>query len=402
MSTLGARRTLTALVAVVGVLVAVGAGLAIRGLGDEGDDPSGGSHRASGGEARATASKDALEAEIAGLKTFVEERRGLRSKAPVKTTLLDEAAFRARVLEEVTEESEEEVKRYGQLFRALRLIEPGTDLLAQLRTLAGEGIVGFYEPETSELLVRGATLTPYVRQILVHELVHALQHQHFDIHRPELDEVHDSEVGFGFESLVEGDASRIEQLYRDSLPNEERLAAARQENDEEQKAEDKLKDVPEAVAELFGLSHGAGPDLVTAILSAGGQSRLDQAFAAPPTTAEQVLHPEKYLAGETARPVAEPRADGEVFDRGVMGEAGFALVLSRLLSQERAFEAARGWGGDRYVAWKAGESVCVRVAVVSDDQRELAELRDALRSWVAQHGAAAVESASPLTARACG
>lgn len=186
------------------------------------------------------------------------------------------------------------------------------------------------------------------------------------------------------------------------MPNEERLAAARQENDEEQKAEDKLKDVPEAVAELFGLSHGAGPDLVTAILSAGGQSRLDQAFAAPPTTAEQVLHPEKYLAGETARPVAEPRADGEVFDRGVMGEAGFALVLSRLLSQERAFEAARGWGGDRYVAWKAGESVCVRVAVVSDDQRELAELRDALRSWVAQHGAAAVESASPLTARACG
>lgn len=336
------------------------------------------------------------------MKRFVEERRGLRFKAPVKTTLLDEAAFRARVLEEITEENEAEVKRYGQLFRALRLIEPGVDLLAQLRALAGEGIVGLYDPRSKELLVRGTTPTPYVRQVLVHELVHALQDQHFDIDRPELDEIRDSEIAFGFTALVEGDASRIDELYRDSLPTDQRLAVARQENEEEQRAEDNLKDVPEAVAALFGVSHGAGTDLVAAILEAGGQPRLDQAFAAPPTTAEQVLHPEKYLAGEAARPVAEPRSDGEIFDRGVMGEAGFELVLSRLLSQDRAVEAAEGWGGDRYVGWTAGGSVCVRVAVVGDNERELAELRDALRRWVAQHGAAAVEGGSPVTVRACG
>ena len=76
------------------------------------------------------------------------------------------------------------------------------------------GVVGFYDPETDELVVRGAALTPYVRTTIAHELVHALDDQHLDLDRPEYDEA-DDEIGFGFSSVVEGNARRVENAYRE-------------------------------------------------------------------------------------------------------------------------------------------------------------------------------------------
>ena len=96
----------------------------------------------------------------------------------------------------------------------LGLVEPDADLVESMRSLLGVGVVGFYDPETDELVVRGAALTPYVRTTIAHELIHALDDQHLDLDRPEYDEA-DDEVGFGFSSVVEGNARRIEDAYRD-------------------------------------------------------------------------------------------------------------------------------------------------------------------------------------------
>jgi hypothetical protein len=330
-----------------------------------------------------------LDDEVPGLQAFVEQHRGLKFKRPVKVTLLDDKAFRDRLLADVEEENDEEVSRAQGLFRALRLIKPGVDLLAEAKEQLGEGVVGFFDPTTDDLVVRGAEPNAYVRQILVHELTHALQHQHFDLDRPELDEVTDSEVGLGFTAVVEGDATRIDEAYLDSLPQDQRIEAIRAEKEVAEGSEG--SDESEAIGMMFAFPYIFGPDFVKAVLKAGGQQRLDRLFASPPTTAEQVMHPERFLAGEGVRPVQVPRADRPPFEDGVFGELGFGIILSQLMSQERAFAAADGWGGDRYVAWKEDNRVCVRVSVASDDYDERAELADALDRWVRQHGAAVFE-----------
>ena len=115
---------------------------------------------------------------VAELQTFVEAARGLRFLEPVDVAVLGDAAFRRTLAGgRALEEPEAEVA-IGVL-RALGLVGPGDDLAsAQLDV---DTVAGFYDTETKELVVRGARLTPFVRQVLVHELTHALDDQHFDL-----------------------------------------------------------------------------------------------------------------------------------------------------------------------------------------------------------------------------
>jgi hypothetical protein len=96
-----------------------------------------------------------------------------------------------------------------------------------------------------------------------------------------------------------------------------------------------------------------GFSFVQALRKRGGWSAVDDAWRRLPTTTEQLLHLDKYDAGEKALPVTEPPlpAGGgwTRHDADVLGEQGLRLVLEQWASQKDAAEGAAGWGGDRYV-----------------------------------------------------
>jgi hypothetical protein len=319
---------------------------------------------------------------IEELKAFVESARGLRFLEPVDVAVLDDDAFRQSLAGgEPTEESDAEVG-LGVL-RALGLLE-GADL-GPVGELDANTIAGFYDTETRELVVRGPTLTPFVRQVLVHELTHALDDQHFDLEP----DVADDEAALAFEALVEGDAVVVESRYLASLPTEEREAAL-----EEERASfgGGGVGVPDIVAELSAFPYRDGPLLVIGLLEAGGQARLDAAFRSPPDNTAEVLHPERFLDGPGRAGVAPVRADGRVVDEGVLGELILRLMLAQSLSDDRASRAAAGWAGDRYVAWSAGARTCVRATVVLDSPAEATELAAALRQWAGGHPGATIDA----------
>src|SRR5207237_6542632 len=117
--------------------------------------------------------------------------------------------------------------------------------------------------------------------------------------------------------------------------------------------------IPQALVELLAFPYQVGPPFTQSLLKAGGQAKLDAAFKNPPTTSEQLVHPEKYLAGEGAKPVDKPTADGKVIDQGVLGELGLAVVLGQAEQNgdSGAGEVAvapAGGGGGRSVAVGAG------------------------------------------------
>lgn len=323
---------------------------------------------------------------VAELQAFVEQARGLKFKAPVKVTLLDDLSFRQRIADE-SEVDKDEVAKVTKVLRALDLIEPDVDLEKAQRALLGGAVLGFYDLEKKELVVRGAELTPAVRQTLVHELVHALQDQHFNVHRPELAKQED-EAEQAFTGLVEGDAVRIERKFTATMSKRDQRRAEK----EQQSHAGDLRDVPQILLESLSFPYVVGPPFADAVVRAGQQARLDAAFAAPPTTSEQLIHPEKYLRGEGAARVAEPPAEGTVIDRGVFGELGFLQQLQNDIEDTATLQrAAAGWGGDRYVAWEAGARACVRVDVVMDTPRDAEELRAALQQWADAHDDATVK-----------
>ncbi|MFN2568312.1 MAG: hypothetical protein ABR564_01755 [Candidatus Dormibacteria bacterium] len=340
----------------------------------------------------------AVEAFLPEAQRFVEQHRGLAFTRRVDVTALDDAAFRKR-LEELPGDSPADLEKATKELRALGLIQGKVDLGELEKALLGSAVAGFYDAAPHVLVVRGGALTPWVREVIVHELTHALQDQAFGIHRPQLDDAPD-EQGIAFHALLEGDALRVENAYHDGMSPADRKSA-----DEEGAGGGIPPDTPPVLLEQLTFPYVAGPPFVSAVLAKRGQPGLDAAIRTPPTTSSQILHPERFLGGQAPVHVDPPPADGRVFDRGALGEEALRLVLGQAVDKGRlgaqeADEAAAAWAGDWASAWDAGSQACIRVLVVT--QGPAARLRSALRAYAGTRNGVTVAGNGPLTLTSCG
>jgi hypothetical protein len=328
------------------------------------------------------ATPEAFQALVDDIEDFVSQQRGLPWLREVTVELAGEGDFQDRLLEDFDDDLAD-IELAGLNLQAFGLIDPDTDIVAAFRELLGAGVVGFYDTETDELVVRGTEASPYVRTVIAHELTHALDDQHFELNRPQLDDA-DDETSFAFTALVEGDAVAVETAYRSTMTAAE-LDQADAEEDSLGEGFD-FEAIPLVLFESISAAYVLGPGLVADLLESGGQARLDGSFATPPTTSEQVLDPTSYVADEGAVAVTPPTADGAELDRSVLGAFGLAQVLgeaSDILVGEAPSAAVDGWGGDASVLWTDGELACARTTFVGDTPEDTEEIADALDEWAA-------------------
>lgn len=357
---------------------------------DPTDPGSGGVHMTETGDAE-------LDAMIEEAARFAEDYRGLEFKEPVLVEALEGDAFIDRLRESV--ESDEEylayLARLGDQLIALGIFEPDVDAVDAYLSALDAGVLGYYDPETKELVVRGGDPTLYMESVVVHELVHALDDQWYDLDRPELDD--DDEASFGFSALVEGSARLAEDAWTAQLSDSE----------EEQMFQDQLAFEMEALpyldidtymtlAPILGAPYELGSRLIESIVEDEGTDRFVAAFAEPPITSEQVLHPDAFLQPDEPVAVDPPPADGDEAHTGTVGEFLLRLALSGSLSSSVANEAAEGWDGDAYVVWKDGDSTCLRVDIATDSDDDRRELEQALTDWADDRGDASVERQDDL------
>jgi hypothetical protein len=114
-----------------------------------------------------------------------------------------------------------------------------------------------------------------------------------------------------------------------------------------------------AIADLEFIAQ-SGLDFVSAVFNAGGWEAVDALYAAPPTTSEQIIHPEKFTANEQAVAVSDADlsttlgAEWSVMGQGGLGEWLTYLMLTQganpaaRIDPVIASEAAAGWGGDNF------------------------------------------------------
>lgn len=331
---------------------------------------------AGGTAADLTAAQADLDRALPDLVAYVEQQRGLDFLREVDARVLDDERFLDALFEAGTEEEEEEDDP-GATLTALGLLDEGEDLDEVVDEALGSGVVGFYDHESDGLFVRGTTIDPYVEMVLVHELTHALQDQHFDLDRPDLSDADDERLT-GFRSLVEGDATHVERAFYDSRP-----AAVRAQIDAEEDRRFGGSDrAPGVVDLLLAFPYFAGGPYVEALLDAGGQARLDAAFASPPTTTEQVLDP----TSDDLEPVVldDPEVPGERVDQGVLGAAGLAFLLP---ADPTADGPHLGWDGDRYATYTEDGETCTVVELVMEDPAARDALAAALAGWQSRTGA---------------
>jgi hypothetical protein len=245
--------------------------------------------------------------------------------------------------------TEEQLAADNLALRALGLLSGDQDIRELTEALYQEQVLGFYDFEDKRMVViSDAGLDPLALITYAHEYTHALQDAAFDTGAGHEATLGDDDAALARLSLEEGDATFI--MYRWALAN---LPPS----DLADIGATPLPDVtsfPSWMVAQLQFPYLAGLQLVSALQVSGGWDAVDDAYAAPPTTTEQVLHPEKYLAGEEAVAIEPFDLAGvlgsgwDEVDATPVGEAMVSIWLEYLGVPARdATAAAAGWGGDR-------------------------------------------------------
>jgi hypothetical protein len=380
-----------------------------------------------GSGSNGTINKAELDATIEDIKAFVEKDREHPFKNDVAVEVLERPEFEKRVLESFDSETES-MERQGNLLKALGLIPADLDVVESQRKLLGSGVLGYYDPTTKELVVGGDHIGPFLREVLAHELTHALEDQYFDLGRAEVDGVKDGS-DWAFLALVEGSAKRVENDYVEAMSDADRRTLEQEEYELGIDQLDAMLSTPMVLAQIQLTPYDYGEPFVRALVEEHGIEGLDAAFSAPPTTSEQVLHNDKFDDHEGAIGVPVPGTDGTATDDGVLGELMTGIVLAgggvdplgglgnlspeelqdlidRMMNGEISEEelneilgglggagggsglgvvdTIEGWGGDHYVVWTSDtKGVCVRVTWKMDSAAALRDMKAALDKWAA-------------------
>jgi hypothetical protein len=266
-------------------------------------------------------------------------------------------------------------------FKALGWLGPTGNLFHEYQVAFSGGVVGFYDPTTKVLDVRGTDITPYRREVMAHELTHALDDQLFGLNQ----DFHDGLLGektFASLIAIEGDAVRTQQAYEATLtPLEQAQDLAEQLSLGSDPA---LLQVPLALLSFTEAPYLRGPVFAKAIATAGGvPAGLDAMIQRLPATEEQAFDTTKYLADEPAVPVALPPAGGTTVESGTWGQYLLSLLIDNGLTLDQLDPATSGWAGDGYVTWQNGSQDCIRIDTQMDTPAQAATLHRALAGWAA-------------------
>lgn len=310
---------------------------------------------------------------IHGLMDDAAAVRSLPFLREVDAEIQDEARIRAFVEADI---DADELREARDLYTSLGLLPPDVDLEALLLEVLGEQIVGYYDPERQRLVVRDDVMRSLARSsvdearvVLVHELVHALQDQHLQL--GVLNEVErDSDADNAYRALVEGDATLAMVAY---VLNSQGTRLA------------DITSNPQVLERFFESGAPAAgtnaldraPAILRVTLMApytrgalfcgdrhrlGGWSSVDGAHRLLPVSSEQVLHPEKYAAGELPDAVALPAARaleslGYVnLLEDTLGELELSIYLAQGTSTDQDTSAAAGWSGDRLAIYSRADA----------------------------------------------
>lgn len=345
----------------------------------------------SGDDVGGVSHPDEWDPRVLELVDFVQDERGLLYEHPVAIDFLTAEEYTDRILEreELTDEDVEDLEQAESELRAMGLVTGDVDLVEALRAVQDEGTLAYYDQDEDRIIIRGTQISPALTVTLVHELTHALQDQHFDLDRE--DESEDGADEDVFRSLVEGDATRIEDSYVASLSDEERAKYVLETASQEESTD--LSAVPSVWLAFVGAPYSLGRDLVAYLDAADGNGAVNDALDDPPVSELVLLDPFRYSDEESLADVPVPAlSDGETqLDDGDLGALTLFLLLSSQHDALVALEAADSWTGDAYVTFERDDRVCMRVSVASVDDGGARELERLLQEWGDESPAASVE-----------
>lgn len=352
----------------------------------------------------ASASSGTWDPRIEDLAEQVEQLRGLDFKHAVPVEVLSSKVFDKRYSsnsKKLSAKERGEWERSETTLRALGLLEAGLDP-KELGDTYGENVLGFYDPRTERIVVRGNKLSdPATRAVLAHELTHVLQDQYFNLDK--INRAAAKEDSGVVDALVEGDATRIGDAYEAKMTDAERKEVDAKNGTGNGNA----TPLPPIFEVTIAGSYELGSVMVSILEAAGGQKAIDAALSDPPLEDIVLIDPTALLDPPKWTEVAAPTVGAGETQLGKsfpLGAWGLYLMLGTQLAPWDALRAAQRWGGDKYIAFKRGDTPCLRATIAGrGGAADAAALAAALTQWSTASGIGAMvtQSDAAVTLTSC-
>jgi hypothetical protein len=304
-----------------------------------------------------------------------------------------------RVVEMTEDELDvDEAADDARVLGALGAIDPSLDLAqAQLDAL-DEGVGGFYDPDTRELVIGSETMDGLGTLVTSHELVHAMADSTLGL--PDTEEIADeigADAAYAALSAIEGDASLYSQQFISQNLSLEDLLSLGMESLEAQGN----SDLPHFVQRSLEFPYVEGLEFTCVMFLDQGWDGVDATYDKVPATTAQVLFPDRYQAGETAIDVRSPAGqDGwDLIESDQMGAADLLFMfeapgddVAQALSDP--VDRVSAWAGGELHAWNVDGDIAVAMTLA--DRGEATPLCESL----VEYYAAAFPSATATTSGA--
>jgi hypothetical protein len=356
------------------------------------------------------------EAVVARAMARVEVVRNLEFEEPVNVSVVNRSSYSQEFGDGETGEA---LRAFDNAkFEALYLIGDDEDSIETQDRTRNQTVAGFYSPAREAIVVVSDSESPTLdgERTLAHELVHALQDQHFDLNTSETPRTRDAYNGRN--GLVEGDARAVELAYMDRCGTN---WSCLPEQSSAGEGSDGEPSIHLGVYVLSYFPYGDGVGFVSHLRDGDDWSAVNEAFDDPPSTSAVVIDPELYggefeseaveLDDRTRNGWERVRPDSRP-DHAVLGQSAlttmFAYTLYDEYNQTSAVEPdeflnqglvgvnetdpfnyalgpTRGWQGDRLHVYERNDELAYTWRLTwespSDAERFADGYRDLLAHW---------------------
>jgi hypothetical protein len=334
----------------------------------------------------------------------VEQIRGRKFATTVKNVSIDRSALQPMLREQMAKEVPYSLEEWVAALRALQLVDvEAKDVLPKLLSLYESQVLAFYDAH-SHTYYSIKQLPPALKDlgdpklmaemVAVHELMHAMQDQHFRIGERTKALRNDTDAGMAYHALLEGEAAGrpvvlhgsqrfglnsaagvdLDQVIKnDAMVNALLSAAAN-----EQGAID--PSTPKYFVESLKFPYLQGIKFVVAAYRRGGWKELDRIHADPPRSTREVLFPEEYFARKNAPDAFDPKPLStmpNLITVEHLGQFNWGFLVGA--------ENARGWVNDR-VAILRGASPTVLAETKWESPERAAAFATAYESFLKKRG----------------
>jgi len=288
---------------------------------------------------------------------------GLSQTEPLKKSLRSREDIRAYLIEQMKEDKEPE-KRYAdeKTLEKLGLMPKDFPIDSFLLDLLTEQVAGLYDTKSKEFFIADWIAPEDQKEVMAHELTHALQDQHYHIDPWRDAAKPNDDAESARDAVLEGSAVAAMLDYGlhqqgSSLADIGGMSIGSMLGNMDDSP--MLKKAPPFLADSLLFPYSAGADFSMAILKArGGWPGFHTVFENPPLSTQQIIHPDMYLNNVAPQPVKLPDLskdfgnDWKMLDSNVLGEFGLQELLKQFLGESRADDLSPAWAGDRYAIYE--------------------------------------------------